>query len=321
MNEPENFSALMGRRFLLNQLMRPVTSGRVNHAQIFEGPRGTGKSSAAHLVAKAVNCTGTGNRPCGVCPSCLRYKEGSPLGLTEVFPDGKSVKIEQIRAVTDDILIKPESGMKCVIIHEADRMTEAAQNSLLKTLEEPPEYALFMLLTESSAALLPTIRSRCVLIRFAPLEHEGVRQLLESRGIDADIALEAARNSGGSPGRALEIAEDKNYRTLADSVVNAFDGIKTQKDVSMKCGMFKGFADKKDTFLEMCELAASEMMMVQNTGGTAAGRLARTLIMNGIDGARLMKAVLRCRERLDSNITFHYAVEMLLFDITSMEDK
>jgi len=321
MDELESFSALKGRRFLLNQLMRPVTSGRVNHAQIFEGPRGTGKSSAAYLIAKAVNCTGSGSRPCGKCASCLRYKEGSPLGLTQVYPDGKSVKIEQIRAVTDDILIKPESGMKCVIIHEADHMTESAQNSLLKTLEEPPEYALFILLTESAAALLPTIRSRCVLLRFAPIELNDVAGVLESRGIDAITAQEAARSSAGSPGRALEIAGDPGYKALTDSIISAFEGVKTISDVSARAAVFKGFGDKKETFLEILEHASCEMMMAQNAGAKAAGRLSQLLIKNGIDGARLMQAVLRCREMLGSNVAFQYAVEMLLFDITSMEDK
>ena len=307
----ESFRA---RPFLLNQLMRPVKTGRIVHAQIFAGPVGTGRFTAAKYVAQALNCTGA-QKPCGSCPECRRILSGSAPELMIVEPDGSSIKISRIRGVIEALSLRPEGHYKCVILKNADRMTESAQNALLKTLEEAPEYAVFFLITARLSALLPTIRSRCMTLRFAPVSREETEQALLEKGISPMQAASAAELSGGCIGKALEIVQVPAYRTVYDGLVKALTPMKIRRDVAL-CGPVLAFGkENARLLLEILEQAARERMR-----GEENSPLSRLLRDNGLDGARLMKAVIRCGRMLDSHVSYQYAVEMLLYAATDTRD-
>lgn len=306
-----------GRPFLLSQLARPAKTGRVSHAQIFAGPEGTGRHTAARHIAQCINCTGSGKRPCGVCPSCLRFQNDETADYITVNPDGSFIKVEQIRQVLADLSIHPESGYKCIVLYPADRMNESAQNALLKTLEEAPEYAVFFLITDRPAALLSTIRSRCVTVRFSPISEEEVAQVLENQHcITPANAVKAAKRSGGSVGKALSLLKNEDYETAMAFLMEIISKVKTADDVSKVSGLIPPLKDKSRIIAQILEESASELMRrdISNMEMTA---LSKTLLEHGVDGADLMAAVLEFSGMLDSFVSFQSAFEMLLYEITS----
>lgn len=309
-----------GRPFLLSQINRPAQTGRLSHALILSGPEGTGRRTAARFMAQSINCTGSGKRPCGVCPSCLRFQNDETADYITVNPDGSFIKIEQIRAVINDLSIHPDAGRKCVVLYPADRMNEASQNALLKTLEEAPEYAVFFLITDRSAALLPTIRSRCVTIRFSPITEEEVAEVLEQQhGISRVNAIKAAKRSGGSVGKALSLIKNEDYDNVSASLMDILSKVRTGDDVSKVSGLVQSLKDKGRLAAQILEESASELMRreISNMELTA---LSKTLFEHGVDGANLMMAVCNFVSMLDSFVGFQSAFEMLLYEITSGEN-
>ena len=300
------------RPFLYAQLMRPVTTGRIVHAQIFSGPEGSGKYDAAKYVSQALNCTSPLEKPCGECPSCLRFRDNNAPELIEIRRDPKKaiISVDAIREMTENVLLRPEGKAKCVIICEAERMNAAAQNALLKTLEEPPGYAAFFLLTASCTALLPTIRSRCALVRFAPSGEEEIAQTLISEGADAQKARRIAAMSFGSMGRAKALMEDQATLSAADKLNDIFKAFKGRKDIPLFASKLGAFKNDPRPLLDLLEGCAGELMR-----GRIVTPLAQTLAKNGHDGAKLIAAVIECRKKLDAHVTYQYAVEMLLYDM------
>ena len=300
------------RPFLMNQLMRPVTTGRIVHAQIFAGPEGTGKTEAARHVAQALNCTGAGLKPCGVCPSCLRFRDGNAPELSEVGCEkgNAHILVRQIEALIEEVYRRPDRGVKCVVIREAEKMNPESQNKLLKTLEEPPAYAAFFLITRSLSALLPTIRSRCQLVRFAPLGEKEIEQSLLAAGTDAPLAERIALLSCGSIGRALSLKEDGEYLSDVETLTAMLSRLKTKADIPLIIADLSAFKGRSRRMLEILEISAGELLRARPVNSVA-----RALNKNNIDGVRLMQAVLDCAKKLDSNVTYQYAAEKLLFDL------
>lgn len=139
-------------------------------------------------LCRALNCTGE-HPPCGLCANCLRYAHGNAVNSLRLLPE-KSVKVETIRDLIEKVSVRPfDGGRMTVVIEAADHLTAQAQNALLKTLEEPPEYAVFFLIVERMSALLSTIVSRCAVHHVHPLEEEDCAQVLRERGVDRNRRL------------------------------------------------------------------------------------------------------------------------------------
>jgi len=190
-------------KLLLNALARR----EIAHAYLFAGPPGTGKEAAAVSFAKAVLC-GQGGDACGNCRHCRKVDTQNHPDLAVIRPDGTTVKIEQIRGLLADIALRPlEAEHKVYIVAEAEKMTPAAANCLLKTLEEPPAYAVIILLSANPEALLPTIVSRCQIIRFARVAPAVIRELLRGEGKSEAEADLLAGLADGSVGRAFALAQ------------------------------------------------------------------------------------------------------------------
>lgn len=205
------FADIVGHGQIVEVFRRSIRSGKTSHAYIFEGIPGCGRRKTALALIQALFCTAVDDDACGVCASCRKIAGGNhgDIHFVEPLPDKRDISIEQLRELQRDLSLRPyEAPRKACIMEPAERMSVNAANSLLKTLEEPPGNALIILLTENADMLLPTIRSRCQLVRFSPLSSENVRLLLEKSGLAADRADLLAPLSEGSMQRAGELDND-----------------------------------------------------------------------------------------------------------------
>ncbi len=188
---PQNFETLVGQEFVVSTLENAIKEGRIAHAYLFSGPRGVGKTSSARLLAKALNCEkGPTAHPCGVCESCREIAEGSSTDVIEI--DGASnTSVNDIRAIKEEVLFPPQSSRyKIYIIDEVHMLSTSAFNALLKTIEEPPEYIIFIFATTELQKVPATIRSRCQQFRFQLISQDLIMKCLKSAaddlGIEAD---------------------------------------------------------------------------------------------------------------------------------------
>jgi DNA polymerase-3 subunit delta' len=201
-------SELRGQEIALRQLRKALKSGRLSHAYLFSGPEGVGKRTAALGFAAALNCAGEEPDGCGVCPSCLKIAHSCHPDVQVVEPSGSSLKIDQIRGLQKNVNLSPMEGRyKVAVVNDADRLTVAAANSILKVLEEPPGQTVFVLITANEPAISATVVSRCRRIVFRPLSREVLRGMLS--GLAPEDRLETAISlADGSVSRARLLLEE-----------------------------------------------------------------------------------------------------------------
>ena len=209
------FSEVLGHQRPLGLLAGSIARGSLPPSLLFTGPDGVGKRLVARTVAEALNCLSPkGRDACGACPACRRIAKGvHPDVLVIDPPEAGATKIELVRPAIAATAYRPFEGRcRVVIVDDADRLTDDAENALLKSLEEPPRGSVFILVTSRPETLLATIRSRCSQVRFGRLAAADVATFLTARhGYGTEEAHAIAAVSGGSPGRALE-AGSRSYR-------------------------------------------------------------------------------------------------------------
>ena len=231
---PASFDLLAGQEFVVATLKNSIKTGRIAHAYLFSGPRGVGKTSAARILARALNCVkGPTDEPCGVCPNCLEIAKGNSLDVIEI--DGASnTSVNDVREIrTRSSSLRTRAGNKVYIIDEVHMLSNSAFNALLKTIEEPPPYIVFVFATTEIHKVPATIRSRCQQFNFRLIPLDTVKGLLRGLCDEMKIAAEddallwIAKESTGSL---------RDAYTLFDQVVSFSEGEITAKKIRDKLG-------------------------------------------------------------------------------------
>ena len=245
---------IIGQSALIRRLKRIMDSGRIVHSYIFIGPTGAGKKTISKYFAKMLLCDG-GKKPCNMCKSCRQLESSNHPDIIRIVGQSKTIGIDPIRELRGDISIKPFQGQKKIyIIEKGDTMTPQAQNALLKTLEEPPDHAIIFILVENLAGLLPTIVSRCQIIRIPPLSAQQVAQIIKSRTrVAPDEALVFARLSQGIPGKGIELALSQEYHQMRDESLEILTKL-TESSTAQAMGYVDYFLDKRDNAIEILDM-------------------------------------------------------------------
>jgi DNA polymerase-3 subunit delta' len=208
-----SFKNILGHQRPITLLRRAIQNEKVVNSYLFLGSEGIGKKYAALQFAKALNCLGEEagrGDACDQCSSCKKVDHALHPDVLLIEPEGQNIRVDQVRQLQRDLAYRPYEGKRRIyILTAADRMAPNMSNILLKTLEEPPLHTVIVLLANNSRWILPTILSRCQLIRFNPLPTPLVSNwLMETKGLDEEEAHLLASLSEGSPGKALEIQEE-----------------------------------------------------------------------------------------------------------------
>jgi len=264
------FEDILGNSQIKNNIKSAIVNGNVNHAYILCGPSGSGKRLIADVFAKALQCEEE-SRPCGVCQSCRMFESGNnPDVLYPVPSKTKALAVDDIR----EQVIKPSSVKpymfkhKVFIIEEADKMTVQAQNAFLKTLEEPSGFSVFFLLAETTEAFLPTILSRCVILRTEPVTLKNIYSLLISKGIDENTAALAAEYARGSVGEALFLSQDEEFIAMREDVIDILGNIydKNSVDAMLLANHFKKSYKDNKRLMDVVYLWFRDLLMAKVTG-------------------------------------------------------
>ena len=218
-----SFKDVVGHKDILKYISSAVENNRVSHAYILNGERGSGKRMLANLFATTLLCESGNSEPCGKCHSCRQAESGNHPDIIRVTHEKpNSISVDDIRTqVNNTVDIKPYQGpYKVYIIPQADLMTPQAQNAILKTIEEPPAYAVFLLLTENAEMLLPTINSRCVMLKLRNIKDTLIRKYLmenlEIPDYKADMCTAFAQ---GNVGRAIMLANSEHFNEIREEAV------------------------------------------------------------------------------------------------------
>ena len=221
------FDALLGNDRLKENLRSARAKGRMSHFYLLSGPRGSGKHTLSDLIAASMLCEAP-DGPCGVCRSCRKVLSGShPDYITIDDPEKKIIPVKLVREARSDMYIKPNEGTKKIYrFPRGQDLNLEGQNALLKVLEEPPPYGVFLLLTDNPEKLLPTVRSRCVELKLRALPEDLLRRKLGSEFPDAEpMRISAAiSRSGGYLGQARELLSGEGLSENAKAFAAAYAG-------------------------------------------------------------------------------------------------
>ncbi len=237
---PQDFDSLVGQEFVVSTLENAIKENRIAHAYLFSGPRGVGKTSSARLLAKALNCEkGLSAHPCGVCESCREITAGNSVDVIEI--DGASYNgVDAVRAIKEEVTFPPQaSRYKIYIIDEVHMLSISAFNALLKTIEEPPEYVIFIFATTELQKVPQTIRSRCQQFHFQLISQENIVRCLKSAAEDLGIQADEdalywiSKEGAGSM---------RDSYTLFDQVAAFSEGHITLGKIREKLGIASGEA-------------------------------------------------------------------------------
>lgn len=325
-----SFKDIIGQEQIREHLENAIRLNKVSHAYIINGERSSGKEFIAKTFAMALQCENRQDvEPCGECHSCKQAKSANQpdiIFLTHEKPN--TIGVDDIRTqINGDVAIKPYSSpRKIYIISEAEKMTVQAQNALLKTLEEPPEYAVILLLTDNAGALLSTILSRCVLLNMKPVKDEKIKKyLMETMEIPdykAEVCVAFAR---GNVGKARMLAGSEEFDKVKEEALSLLKNIK-EMEIHEIVAAIKKINDYKfdvNDYLDILSIWYRDALLFKATHDANhlifreeiqyIRRVADKSTYEGIE--LIIEALEKSKQRIKANVNFDLVMELLLLTI------
>lgn len=323
------FADIYGHDKIKEHLQNGIRMNKVSHAYIFNGGLGSGKKMMANAFAAALECEKQTGEPCMECHSCIQAESGNNPDIIWINHEKSgSIGVDDIRAqLIGDMQIKPYSNRyKIYIVDEAEKLTVQAQNALLKTIEEPPEYGIIILLTTNADIFLQTILSRCVKLDFKPVGDECVTKYLKDNYDLTDYEIKFAVGfAQGNIGRAVAIATSSDFAKLKESVLRV---VKHAKEYSVTEIMneVKAVTDYKasiDDYLDMLSMWYRDVLVFKSTNDTNGlifkdeiGLIKTIGSQCSYEGLEnILTAIDKVKIRLKANVNFDLVIELLIMTI------
>ena len=322
------FKDVAGQKSIFDHLQNAVTTGKVSHAYILQGERSAGKEFIAKTFATALLCEKGGAEPCGECHSCKQAEnDNNPDIIRIIHEKPNTIGVEDIRKLTGDIAVKPYAGKyKVYIVNEAEKMTVQAQNALLKTLEEPPEYAVILLLATNTDALLPTVLSRCVLLTMKSVSDEEVKKYLMTELMvpeyKADVCVAFAR---GNLGKAKGLASSEEFENIKSDAVTLLKYI-YDMEIGEIVTAIKKIGEYKfeiNDYLDILSVWYRDVLLFKATNDVnhlifrdEIQYIKKTADRSAYEGIEeILEALEKAKDRLKANVNFDLTMELLLLTI------
>lgn len=322
----QSFASVIGQAAVKEHLKKSLQTAKVSHAYIFYGEKGSGRKTLADVFARALQCEAGGDEPCNQCTSCKQALNRNQPDIIYVQHEKPNIiSVDEIRRqVNNSIAIKPYSSeRKVYIIDEAEKMNTQAQNAILKTLEEPPAYAVIILLTTNLEAMLQTIRSRCVTLTMKPVSDAEIRRYLmrEEQVPDYKAGICAAF-ARGNVGRARELLVNTEFDELKDETLQLLQQL-PDKTLSDLAAFAKAKTDKNsntEAFLELLQMWYRDVLLYKATGsakqlifGEEVSYIKKMALKSTYEGLnRVLNAIEEARTRLAGNVNAELTLEWLL---------
>lgn len=324
-----DFNDVIGQEQIVTHLQNAILSGKVAHAYVIHGERGSGKEFISKIFAKALQCESDEEKPCGVCRSCKQAAGNNHPDIILVQHEKpNTIGVEDIRQkINGDIAIKPYSGSRKVyIVNECEKMTVQAQNALLKTLEEPPAYAVILLLTTSLDTLLPTILSRCVILNMRPVKDDLVKGYLmrevQVPEYKAEVCVAFAR---GNLGRAKALATSEEFDNIKHEAVTLLKYIKDM-EINEIVAAIKKISDYQfdiNDYLDILSVWYRDVLLFKATHDAnhlifrdEIQYIRKVADQSAYEGIEIiLDALDKAKTRLKANVNFDLTIELLLLTI------
>ena len=320
------FQEIWGNQRLIQHLRNATKNQKTSHAYLFIGGAGAGKRMIAKTFAKHLLCASKEDEPCGVCDSCRVFDSGNHPDVIHVISEKKTLGVDEIRGqILETVDIKPyHYDKKIYIIHKAHTMTIQAQNALLKTLEEPPGYAVFLLLAESMDAFLPTILSRTVTLKISPLSEEEISRYLIQKGLASqEEAVYFAAYGQGRIGHALELIEDETFQQMRENTLTKMSRLSAMR-LSEALLLAKEWEIYKNDYrlLDIIGLWYRDLLAAKSLRDDRfiIQKDKKEMIFSAANEppevlAEKVAAVIKAKERLIQNGNFRLTLEVMLMEL------
>lgn len=324
-----NFKEIIGQQQVKEHFQSALQMGKISHAYILNGESGSGRQMLADAFTKALLCENKGAADaCEICKSCLQAESGNHPDIRYITHDKASISVDDIREqLNNDIQIKPySSDYKVYIIPDANKMTEQAQNALLKTIEEPPAYAVIILITDNIHSLLPTIQSRCVVLNTKPINKEEIANyLVKTLSMEPEQAHIAAGFCQGNMGKAIRFANSEDFQEMKSDVLGLLKNIDSM-ELSEIMDVIRLFSQKKgmiNDYLDLMLLWYRDVLMFKVTKDAnlllyqdeynAISKQASVRTYEDIEN--ILQSIDKTKIRLDANVNFDIAIELMILRI------
>jgi DNA polymerase-3 subunit delta' len=323
------FKDVVGHRDIIQYIKDAVGQNKVSHAYILNGQRGSGKKMLAKLFAMTLQCESGAAEPCGECRSCIQANNGNqPDIITVKHEKPASISVDDVRTqINGDIMIKPYSSpYKVYIVPEADLMTVQAQNAILKTIEEPPEYAVIFLLTENADSLLPTIRSRCVMLKLRNIKDKLVKKyLMEQMQVPDYQADLCAAFAQGNIGRAIMLAKSEHFNEIKEDAIQLMKYI-DEMELSEIVAAIKEINRYKlevADYLDIMTIWYRDVLLYKATkdvGGLVFGDQLKYIKQKASKSSyegleKILESIEKAKVRIKANVNFDLLMELMLLTI------